>query len=79
VSTLFERKYVIETKRRTIAPTKLGREVYAYLSDKFGNMISVERTRKVEEEMDKVERGERNYIDVLREFYREVVSIEGVV
>jgi len=79
VSTLFERGYVIETRRRTIAPTKLGREVFEYLNNKFRDMISVERTRKVEEEMDRVERGEKNYLDVLREFYREVVSIEGVV
>lgn len=76
VSTLFERRYVIETKRRSIAPTKLGMEVFEYLNEKFKDMISVDRTRKVEEEMDKVERGEKKYLDVLREFYSEVVSIQ---
>ncbi len=79
VTTLLERGYVIETKRRTIAPTRLGREVFEYLNSKFKSMISVNRTRKVEEEMDKIERGEKNYLDVLREFYREVISVESVV
>jgi len=51
-------------------------EVFEYLNEKFKDMISVDRTRKVEEEMDKVERGEKKYLDVLREFYSEVVSIQ---
>lgn len=75
VSTLFERRYVIETKKRSIVPTKRGVEVFEYLDSRFKDMISVDRTRKVEEEMDKVERGEKNYLDVLREFYCEVADI----
>ncbi|MCX8180561.1 MAG: reverse gyrase [Thermofilaceae archaeon] len=75
ISTLLERKYVIETKNHKLLPTKLGIKVYEYLSEKYRNLISTERTRIVEETMDKIERGEINYLDALREFYQEVVQI----
>jgi len=77
VSTLLERRYVVETRRRRLLPTKLGIEVYYYLEKGYRPFISVERTRVVEEKMDMVERGEVNYLDVLREFYKEVMMIEG--
>lgn len=78
VSTLLARRYVVETKRRRLLPTKLGMEVYEYLVDNYRNLISVQRTRKVEEMMDKVERGELDYLEVLKEFYEEVRVIAPV-
>lgn len=75
IETLIERKYVIETKRHRLVPTELGIKVYNYLKENFGNMISVERTRFVENLMDKVENGEANYTDVLRMLYEEVLKI----
>jgi len=78
ISTLLARRYVVETKRRRLLPTKLGMKVYEYLERNYENLISVQRTRKVEEMMDKVERGELNYLEVLREFYEEVRTIASV-
>lgn len=75
ISTLLERKYVIETKNHKLLPTELGIKVYEYLSEDYRNLISTERTRIVEEIMDKIEKGEINYTDALREFYQEVVQI----
>lgn len=76
ISTLIDRKYVIETKRHKLVPTDLGLKVYSYLNGNFKNLISVERTRIVEELMDKVERGEASYMSVLRDLYEEVIKID---
>lgn len=75
VVTLLERRYVIETKRHRLVPTKLGIDVFEYLSTNFEDMVSVRRTRTVEEMMDKVERGEVDYQGVLQEFYEEVKEV----
>ena len=60
IQTLIDRHYVIE-KKNFLFPTKLGIEIFNYLSVNFENFISEEFTRKLEEEMEKVENGEINY------------------
>ncbi len=75
ISTLLERKYVIETKRHRLVPTELGVKVFNYLKENYGDMVSVERTRRVESLMDSVERGEADYLSVLRMLYEEVGKI----
>ncbi len=71
IDKLFQRKYVIE-KNGKLIPTERGIEVYEYLSKNYGEFVSEERTRKLEEKMDAVERGEVDYIEVLRELYEEI-------
>ena len=78
ISTLLARRYVVETKRRKLMPTKLGMEVYRFLNEKYEPLISVKRTRVVEEMMDKVERGELDYLRALREFYEEVKAVAKI-
>ncbi|HIC08429.1 MAG TPA: hypothetical protein EYO62_00005, partial [Aquificales bacterium] len=77
VQKLLDRGYVIERKN-FLFPTKLGKEVYNYLirlkeAEKF---VKEEFTRILEELMDKIERGEVYYIDVLKDLYWEVLRIE---
>ncbi|AAC07187.1 reverse gyrase [Aquifex aeolicus VF5] len=69
VQTLLERHYVVEEKGFLI-PTDLGREVYEYLTKHFPEWTSEELTRKLEEAMDKIERGELDYMEVLKEVHR---------
>ncbi|WP_457680909.1 reverse gyrase [Thermovibrio sp.] len=66
VQTLLDRKYVVQ-RGRFLYPTKLGIEVYQYLSENFSEYTSEEFTRELEELMDKVERGEIDYQEVIRE------------
>ncbi len=76
LSKLFERRYVIESgKNRKLVPTRLGISVYEYLSANYGPLVSEERTRILEETMDAIERGEKDYLEVLREVYEEVQGI----
>jgi reverse gyrase len=74
VETLFLRKYVVE-KNGKIFPTRLGFKVYSFLTSKYREFVSEELTRKLEEEMDRIERGEVDYQEVLRKVYEEVRRI----
>ncbi|WP_457569780.1 reverse gyrase [Desulfurobacterium sp.] len=67
VQTLLDRKYVVE-KGRFLYPTSLGKEVYNYLSTRFGDYVSESFTRELEKLMDMVEEGKVNYQDIIKEF-----------
>ena len=77
VQTLVERKYVKSMRRGYLIITKLGRDVYDYLMKNYGSLVSEERTRKLEELMDLVEKGEKDYQSVLRELFNEILVISG--
>ena len=65
VQTLLDRHYVVQ-RGRFLYPTKLGVDVYSYLSTHFPEYTSEEFTRELEELMDKVERGEVDYQEIIR-------------
>ncbi len=73
IQTLLKRRYIVESGGRLI-PTKLGRKVYQYLRERYGDLISEDRTRVVEEKMDMIEQGKISYIEVLRDFYNEILE-----
>ncbi|RLE49788.1 MAG: reverse gyrase [Candidatus Methanomethylicota archaeon] len=76
IDVLRRRGYIIESKyRKELLPTKIGRRVYDFLKKMFGDMVSEERTRIVEEKMDLIERGELDYQRVLSEFYEEIKQL----
>ncbi len=75
IQTLLERRYVYVGPGGGLVPSKKGEMVYEYLSSKFPNIISEERTRQLEDKMDRVERGEVNYQSLLRELYLEMSSL----
>ncbi len=68
IETLRRRKYARMEKRRFV-PTDLGFAVADYLMDNFPEIMDIEFTANVEEELDTVESGERDWRQVLREFY----------
>jgi len=72
---LFDRGYIYERKR-WLLPTRLGRAVCRYLDTHYGGFVSEERTRRLLEKMDSIERGEAEYIDILTELYNEVKTIK---
>lgn len=74
IETLLERGYVIERAGRLIA-TKKGITIYQYLIERFRDYVSEELTRKLEEDMDKVESGQADYQKILRRLYDEVMQI----
>ena len=75
VQTLLQRGYIRETKTKKLYPTDLGIKVYEHLNRNYKSLVSEERTAMLEEVMDLIERGERNYQEVLDELYNEIISI----
>lgn len=76
IKTLLDRYYVKETKRKKLLPTNLGINVYNYIFNNFASLVSENRTIMVEEIMDKIEVGEINYLDALKDFYEEIKDAE---
>jgi reverse gyrase len=72
---LKKRKYVKEIKKSLLISTSLGKKVYEFSQQNFSKYLNEETTKKLEEDMDKIEAGNINFEDVLREVYSEVKEI----
>lgn len=57
----------------------VSKETAYLLSEKVRKLVSEERTRVLEQYMDQVEEGKRDYQDVLKELYEEVKDISAIV
>ncbi len=68
IGTLVDRMYV-ERERNRLTPTKLGITVTDLLTEYFTNIMDLDFTAKMEEELDDVSRGEREWVPMLGEFY----------
>lgn len=68
ISTILARKY-IEKIQRQLAPTELGRTVNRILVQNFPSIFNVKFTALMEENLDKVESGEKGFVQVARDFY----------
>ena len=75
IDTLIERKYVKETKSKRLLATRRGMAVYYYLAKGYSSFISEAKTRHLERIMDEIESGRRDYQQVLKELYEEVMTI----
>ena len=69
ISVLADRRYV-ELQQRRFFPTELGETVEKVMVKQFPDIFNVGFTSEMEEEQDKVERGELNWQRVLRDFYK---------
>ncbi len=68
ISTLQERDYVIlETKR--FKPTDVGRVVNKFLTQHFSQYVDYDFTAKLEDELDAVSRGEKEWIPLMQGFW----------
>ncbi|MGB8622513.1 MAG: type I DNA topoisomerase [Paracoccaceae bacterium] len=70
VTTIQDRGYVRKDQNRLI-PEDKGRLVTAFLENYFRKYVGYEFTANLEEELDDVSAGERDYIDVLGRFWRD--------
>ncbi|MCD6362302.1 MAG: type I DNA topoisomerase [Armatimonadetes bacterium] len=68
IETLRQRRYVRMEKRQFV-PTPLGFAVNDYLMESFPEIMDIEFTAGVEEQLDTIESGERDWVSVLRDFY----------
>ncbi len=68
INTILTRKYVRREKGR-LHSTELGRNVSGILTEHFPNLFNVAFTADMEEELDKVEAGDHDWLTVVSEFY----------
>ncbi len=68
LATVMDRDYVRKDKGRFV-PTKLGVAVNGLLTAHFPDVMDIGFTARVEEELDDIAAGEREWVPVLQEFY----------
>ncbi|MBI2019424.1 type I DNA topoisomerase [Candidatus Daviesbacteria bacterium] len=68
LSTIQERFYV-EKQERKFIPTPLGITVTDFLVSNFADIVDYEFTAKMEDELDEIARGERQWQPTIQEFY----------
>ena len=69
ISVLQDREYVHKIEGR-FKPSALGRMISDLLTKSFADIIDVEYTRSLEDDLDKIEQGKTNYVKTLAEFYK---------
>ena len=82
VSTIQEREYVAKQDKKLL-PTALGEVVTSLMLERFNDVIDVEFTANMEQRLDDVEEGKRQWKAVLADFYQgfhqEMVDAEAAL
>ncbi len=68
LSTIVVRKYVVNQQKR-FHPTQLGQLVNELLVNHFPDILNVEFTAQMEDQLDKIEAGQADWVESLRRFY----------
>ena len=68
IATILDRHYV-EKEQNRLAPTQLGNTVTDLLVEYFTDIMDLDYTARMEERLDDVSRGEREWVPMLGDFY----------
>jgi DNA topoisomerase-1 len=68
ISTIQERQYV-EKEEKKLVPTALGLAANEFLMTNFANILDYQFTAKMENSLDEIANGEKEWVPVIREFY----------
>jgi DNA topoisomerase-1 len=68
ISTIVNRYYV-EREGKALKPTPLGEVTTELMKDHFKNIVDTRFTAGMEEELDEIEEGKKNWQDTLKDFY----------
>ncbi len=69
ISTIQDRGYVERAEKR-LHPTDLGLVVNGLVTDYFSEIVNVDFTAQLEENLDKIAWGEADWVDMLEKFYK---------
>lgn len=69
LSTIQDRKYILKTDGK-FYPTELGILVNDYLVEKFPELLNVNFTAKMENELDLIEEGKMKWVKVINDFFK---------
>lgn len=68
ITTILQRNY-IEREAKQLKPTALGEVTTQLMRDHFKKIVDVDFTARMEKNLDEVEVGKVDYVDMLRDFY----------
>jgi len=68
ISTILSREYVVK-EGKSLRPTPLGEVVTDLMKERFGDIVDLKFTARMEERLDSVEKGKDDWIHVLDGFY----------
>ena len=68
ISVILERRYIAKEKKNLVS-TELGRVVNDIMNTAFPDIVNLKFTANVEEQLDKVEAGDMDWKDIIRDFY----------
>jgi DNA topoisomerase I len=69
ISNILDREYVAQNESRSLAPTDLGFLVNDLLIESFPDILNVEFTAGMEDELDKIEDGKEKWTKAMKRFY----------
>ncbi len=69
-STILAKEYVVREGKQFV-PTELGEAVTNLLKDTLPNIVDVNYTSKMEDDLDKIDSGKKDYIDMIRLYYND--------
>jgi DNA topoisomerase-1 len=69
LGTIIHDRGYVRRERRTLFPTELGMEVTDLLMPFFKDIMNVEFTAQMEDELDRVEEGDVDWVEAVRDFY----------
>ncbi|MGN1113641.1 MAG: type I DNA topoisomerase [Oscillospiraceae bacterium] len=70
ISTILARNYV-EREEKQLKPTPLGEVTNKLMCDQFNKIVDVKFTAHMEDDLDRIEKGEMTWTDALTDFYSE--------
>ena len=68
ITTILERRY-IEKEQKQLIPTELGKIVNKLLKENFANIMDIEFTANVENQIDNIAEGKEDWKKMIRDFY----------
>jgi DNA topoisomerase I len=74
ISTILSRGYV-EKESKVLIPTELGKIVNDIMKNHFKSIVDVKFTAELEKELDNIEDGEKQWVQIINSFYKDFVDV----
>jgi len=69
ISVIQERGYVLKNQNKNLEPAEIGITVTDLLKEHFAEIVDINFTAKMEDDLDKIAKGEKKWQPVIKEFY----------
>ena len=69
-TTILSKEYVVREGKQFV-PTELGEAVTKLLKETLPNIVNVKYTSKMEDDLDKIDSGDKDYIDMIRLYFND--------